>query len=71
MAKQLYDYWFVQLDFPNEEGKPYKSNGGAMVWNEELHMNIPYSWNTCLLNDTSAVITLAIGDLTNLQKKET
>ena len=51
MAKQLYDYWFVQLDFPNEEGKPYKSSGGAMVWNEELHMNIPYSWNTCLLND--------------------
>ena len=51
MAKQLYDYWFVQFDFPNEEGKPYKSNGGAMVWNEELHMNIPYSWNTCLLND--------------------
>lgn len=36
MAKQLYDYWFVQFDFPNEEGKPYKSSGGAMVWNEEL-----------------------------------
>ena len=51
MAKQLYNYWFVQFDFPNEEGKPYKSSGGAMVWNEELHMNIPYSWNTCLLND--------------------
>ena len=51
MAKQLYDYWFVQFDFPNEEEKPYKSSGGAMVWNEELHMNIPYSWNTCLLND--------------------
>ena len=34
MAKQLYDYWFVQFDFPNEEGKPYKSSGGAMVWNE-------------------------------------
>uniref|UniRef100_UPI003FEFC94A restriction endonuclease subunit S n=1 Tax=Alloprevotella sp. TaxID=1872471 RepID=UPI003FEFC94A len=32
MAKQLYDYWFVQFDFPNEEGKPYKSSGGAMVW---------------------------------------
>ena len=36
MAKQLYDYWFVQFDFPNEEGKPYKSSGGAMVWNEKL-----------------------------------
>ena len=31
MAKQLYDYWFVQFDFPNEDGKPYKSSGGAMV----------------------------------------
>jgi type I restriction enzyme S subunit len=36
MAKQLYDYWFVQFDFPNEEGKPYKSSGGKMVWNEVL-----------------------------------
>ena len=51
MAKQLYDYWFVQFDFPNEEGKPYKSNGGAMVWNEDLHMSIPCTWNTCLLSD--------------------
>ena len=51
MAKQLYDYWFVQFDFPNEEGKPYKSSGGAMVWNEDLHMSIPCTWNTCLLSD--------------------
>ena len=51
MAKQLYDYWFVQFDFPNEEGKPYKSNGGVMVWNEDLHMSIPCTWNTCLLSD--------------------
>ena len=41
MAKQLYDYWFVQFDFPNEEGKPYKSSGGAMVWNEKLKREIP------------------------------
>ena len=51
MAKQFYDYWFVQFDFPNEEGKPYKSNGGVMVWNEDLHMSIPCTWNTCLLSD--------------------
>ena len=51
MARQLYNYWFVQFDFPNEEGRPYKSSGGAMVWNEELHMNIPYTWNTCFLSD--------------------
>ena len=41
MAKQLYDYWFVQFDFPNEEGKPYKASGGAMVWNEKLKREIP------------------------------
>ena len=35
MAKQLYDYWFVQFDFPNEDGKPYKSSGGEMVWNKK------------------------------------
>ena len=41
MAKQLYDYWFVQFDFPNEEGKPYKSSGGEMLWNDKLKRNIP------------------------------
>lgn len=46
MAKQLYDYWFVQFDFPNEEGKPYKSSGGAMVWNEKLKREIPKGWST-------------------------
>ena len=45
MAKQLYDYWFVQFDFPNEEGKPYKSSGGAMVWNEKLKREIPVGWS--------------------------
>ena len=44
MAKQLYDYWFVQFDFPNEEGKPYKSSGGKMVWNEKLKREIPKDW---------------------------
>lgn len=44
MAKQLYDYWFVQFDFPNEEGKPYKSSGGEMVWNEKLKKEIPKDW---------------------------
>ena len=44
IAKQLYDYWFVQFDFPNEEGKPYKSSGGAMVWNDKLKREIPKGW---------------------------
>ena len=45
MAKQLYDYWFVQFDFPNEEGKPYKSSGGAMEWNDKLKREIPQGWS--------------------------
>ena len=44
MAKQLYDYWFVQFDFPDENGKPYKSSGGKMVWNEKLKREIPEGW---------------------------
>ena len=50
MAKQLYDYWFVQFDFPNEEGKPYKSSGGAMVLNEKLKREIPEGWHCYELN---------------------
>jgi len=44
MAKTLYDYWFVQFDFPNEQGKPYKSTGGKMVYNAELKREIPEGW---------------------------
>lgn len=45
MAKLLYDYWFVQFDFPDENGRPYKSSGGKMVWNAELKREIPEGWN--------------------------
>ena len=51
MAKQLYDYWFVQFDFPNEEGKPYKSSGGAMMWNEKLKREIPTSFDVKSLSE--------------------
>lgn len=44
MAKTIYDYWFLQYEFPNEEGKPYKSSGGKMVYNEELKKEIPEGW---------------------------
>ncbi|MBD5206890.1 MAG: restriction endonuclease subunit S [Bacteroidales bacterium] len=44
MARQLYDYWFVQFDFPDENGRPYKSSGGKMVWNEKLKREIPEGW---------------------------
>ena len=56
MAKQLYDYWFVQFDFPNEEGKPYKSSGGAMVWNEKLKREIPQGWSVLSVNDIAASV---------------
>jgi len=55
MAKQLYDYWFVQFDFPNEDGKPYKSSGGAMVWNEKLKREIPQGWNIANVFDELSV----------------
>lgn len=45
MARQLYDYWFVQFDFPDKNGKPYKSSGGKMVWNEKLKREIPADWD--------------------------
>ena len=45
MAKQLYDYWFMQFDFPDENGKPYKSSGGKMVWNKKLKREIPEGWD--------------------------
>ena len=57
MAKQLYDYWFVQFDFPNEEGKPYKSSGGAMVYNEKLKREIPQGWNDCKIKDFMRIFT--------------
>lgn len=51
MAKELYDYWFVQFEFPNEQGKPYKSSGGKMVWNETLKREIPEGWEVKKLGD--------------------
>lgn len=45
MAKTLYDYWFVQFDFPDENGKPYRTSGGEMEWNEQLKREIPKGWN--------------------------
>ena len=51
IAKQLYDYWFVQFDFPDENGRPYKSSGGAMVWNEKLKREIPQMWSALLISD--------------------
>ena len=55
LAKQIYDYWFVQFDFPNEDGKPYKSSGGKMVWNELLKREIPVGWEVGILSDIAYI----------------
>ena len=51
MAKALYDYWFVQFDFPDQNGKPYKSSGGKMVYNPELKREIPEGWGNSILGE--------------------
>ncbi|MGE6668170.1 restriction endonuclease subunit S [Paenibacillus xylanexedens] len=56
LAKTIYDYWFVQFDFPNEEGKPYKTSGGKMVWNETLKLKIPEGWSNGTLSDIGDII---------------
>lgn len=51
MAKTLYDYWFVQFDFPDENGSPYRTSGGEMVWNDHLKREIPKGWEVKHLKD--------------------
>ena len=53
----LYQRWFIEFNFPNEEGKPYKSSGGKMVWNEELKQKIPEDWKVLSIKDVLNVIT--------------
>lgn len=56
MAKTLYDYWFVQFDFPDNNGKPYKTSGGKMIWNEELKREVPEGWADGELQDIANII---------------
>ena len=51
MARQLYEYWFVQFEFPDENGRPYKSSGGKMVWSDELNKEIPALWQVGTILD--------------------
>lgn len=55
MAKLIYDYWFVQFDFPDANGKPYKSSGGKMVYNEELKREIPEGWTNKKLSQIANI----------------
>ena len=55
MARTIYDYWFLQFDFPDESGKPYKSSGGKMVWNEELKKELPEAWRVGNLSEIASI----------------
>ncbi|MEA1923654.1 MAG: restriction endonuclease subunit S, partial [Pseudomonadota bacterium] len=55
MAKTLYDYWFVQFDFPDANGKPYKTSGGKMVYNSTLKREIPEGWEDKILSDIANI----------------
>ncbi len=57
MAKTLYDYWFVQFDFPDQNGNPYKSSGGKMVYNQDLKREIPEGWRVSKLNEVVDLIS--------------
>lgn len=76
MAKTLYDYWFVQFDFPNEDNKPYKSSGGKMVYNKTLKREIPEGWEAEILDNLLIEFTKGIttsyvkkSNLINLNQK--
>lgn len=69
MAKEIYDYWFVQFDFPDAHGRPYKSSGGAMVYNPDLKREIPKGWEVVPLGELISVCNgkdhkaLLVGDI--------
>lgn len=65
MAKRLYDHWFVQFDFPNADGKPYKASGGKMVWNEVLKREIPQGWEVKKLGDVCEIVLGGTPSTTN------
>ena len=59
MTRTIYDYWFLQFDFPDENEKPYKSSGGKMVWNEELKREIPEGWKRKIIGE---IVSFENGD---------
>lgn len=56
LAKTIYDYWFVQFDFPGADGRPYKSSGGTMVWNDTLKREIPAGWSAGSLDELGRIV---------------
>ena len=69
-AQTLYKQWFVDFEFPNEEGKPYKSSGGAMVFNEELEKEIPEGWEVKSLGEVSTCLDFKRRPLSQEERAE-
>lgn len=67
MAKRLYDYWFVQFDFPDKNGRPYKTSGGKMVYNEVLKRDIPAGWEVGKLGDCLRSINTGLNPRDNFK----
>lgn len=67
MAKTIFDYWFVQFDFPDENGKPYKSNGGKMKWNKELKREIPEGWE---VQKVGGILETSLGGTPSTERKD-
>lgn len=65
MAKTLYDYWFVQFDFPDANGKPYRASGGEMVWNEQLKREIPKKWDVGMVDNLGSIVSGGTPTTTN------
>lgn len=65
LAKTIYNYWFVQFDFPNENCKPYKTSGGEMEWNGELKREIPKGWKNGLFTDVADIVGGSTPDTNN------
>ncbi len=65
MTKLIYDYWFVQFDFPDEKGRPYKSSGGKMVWCDELKKDIPKDWENSNIHTIAELETNSIKPISN------
>ena len=57
LSKTLFNYWFIQFEFPNEDGKPYASSGGKLIWNEELQRKIPENWSFVYAKEIVDVLT--------------
>lgn len=74
ITKTLYDYWFIQFDFQNEDGKPYKSSGGTLIFNDVLKREIPKGWNDGTLSDISELVrgvTYGKDDIANSEDEGT